>query len=262
VIAAMDCTDAYREALTRDFSATASSPSPPAPASAPGRRRAAEADREDAAGRPDGVANGDHRLVRDSARPVTLPDDVIAVLSADARIAAVALTGSRARGQATPLSDWDFAVTTAEFDDVRGALPETVRPLHPVVAQWDRLSRTWCYMLILAGPAKVDLLFGRPHQPAGPWPVNASTLAGVDDHFWDWALWLRSKLARSDDIVAGELRKLHEHVLDPMGVTCAPGSLGEAVAAYRAAREKCERRLGSYVSRNAENTVIPVLPRC
>jgi hypothetical protein len=196
--------------------------------------------------------------VRDSARPVTLPDDVIVVLSADPRITEVKLTGSRARGQATPLSDWDFAVTAAEFDDLRNALPETVRPLHPVVAQWDRLGRTWCYMLILAGPAKVDLLFGRPHQPAGPWPVNASTLAGVDDHFWDWALWLRSKLGR-DDIVAAELRKLHEHLLGPMGVSSAPASLGEAVTAYRAAREECERRLGSHVSRNAENAVIPVL---
>jgi hypothetical protein len=43
---------------------------------------------------------------------------------------------------------------------------------------------------------------------------------------------------------AGELRKLHEHLLAPMGVTCAPASLGEAVTAYRTAREKCERRLG------------------
>jgi hypothetical protein len=192
---------------------------------------------------------------------VTLPDEVIAVLSSDARIATVELTGSRARGEAAPLSDWDFAVTAAEFDDVRDALPELVRPLHPVVAQWDRLSRTWCYMLILAGPAKVDLLFGRPHQPAGPWPVTASTLAGVDDHFWDWALWLRSKLGRAD-IAAGELRKLHEHLLGPMGVTGAPASLGEAVTAYRAAREKCERRLGTHVSRNAEHTVMPVLRGC
>jgi hypothetical protein len=59
---------------------------------------------------------------------MTLPDDVIAVLSADPRITAVELTGSRARGQETPLSDWDFAVTAAEFDAVRDALPDTVRP--------------------------------------------------------------------------------------------------------------------------------------
>lgn len=132
--------------------------------------------------------------------------------------------------------------------------------MHPVVAQWDRLSRTWCNMLILPGPAKVDLLFGHPHQPAGPWQVNASTLAGIDDHFWDWALWLCSKLAVGrDDVVAGELHKLHEHLLGPMGVISAPASLSEAATAYRSARQKWERRLGSYVSRDVENIVIPVL---
>jgi hypothetical protein len=191
--------------------------------------------------------------------PVNLPDDVIAALAADERISKVELTGSRARGQATPLSDWDFAVTAARFDEVRDALPETVRPLQPVVAQWDRLSPIWCYMLILTGPAKVDLLFDRPHQPAGPWLVNASTLSGMDDHFWDWALWLRSKLARSEDFVAGELRLMDEHLLRPMGVTRPAASLSEAVAAYRSAREECERRLGSRVSRKAENTVAPAL---
>ena len=137
-----------------------------------------------------------------------LPDDVIAVLSSAAGFAAVELTGSRARGQATPLSDWDFAVTAPRFEDIRGTLQETVQPLHPVVAQWDRLSRTWCYMLILAGPAKVDLLFGHPHQPAEPWQVTAPTLAGIDDHFWDWALWLRSKLGGREDVLGGELRKM------------------------------------------------------
>ena len=197
--------------------------------------------------------------MHDSVRPVILPGDVIAALAADARISRVELAGSRARGQAAPLSDWDFAVTALRFDDVRDALPETVMPLRPVVAQWDRLSPTWCYMLILAGPAKVDLLFGHPHQPAAPWQVTASTLAGIDDHFWDWALWLRSKLARRDDLVAAELRKLHQHLLGPMGAARAPASLGEAVAAYRSARGDWERRLGTHVSRNAENTVIPVL---
>jgi hypothetical protein len=46
----MSCTDAYREALTRDLSSTAS----PAPAStsAPSQRQAAEAGREGVAGRP------------------------------------------------------------------------------------------------------------------------------------------------------------------------------------------------------------------
>ncbi len=80
--------------------------------------------------------------MHDSAKPVILPAAVIGVLAADPKITAVELTGSRARGQAAPLSDWDFAVTAPRFDDVRDALPETVRPLRPVVAQWDRLSRT------------------------------------------------------------------------------------------------------------------------
>lgn len=195
----------------------------------------------------------------DSANPVNLPADVIAVLTSDSRISTVELTGSRARGQETPLSDWDFAVTATSFEAVRDALPETVRPLHPVVSQWDRLSPIWCYMLILTGPAKIDLLFGHPHQPAGPWPVNAATLAGIDDHFWDWLLWLRSKLARQDDLVARELRKLHEHLLGPLGVAHEPASLSEAVAAYRSAREQWERRLRSRVSRDAENTVIAVV---
>jgi hypothetical protein len=39
----MDCTDAYREALTRDYEATASSAPTRRPASAPGQRQGAEA---------------------------------------------------------------------------------------------------------------------------------------------------------------------------------------------------------------------------
>ncbi|HTW02035.1 MAG TPA: nucleotidyltransferase domain-containing protein [Streptosporangiaceae bacterium] len=196
------------------------------------------------------------------AEPVRLPDDVTGALAADSRITKIELTGSRARGAATALSDWDFAVTAERFDEVREALPETVRPLRPVVAQWDRLSHNWCYMLILAGPVKVDLMFGRPrpHEPAEAWRVNASTLAGIDDHFWDWALWLHSKLGRGDGMVALELRKMHDHLLGPMGVVRAPASLSEAVAAYRSARGTWERRLGSCVPRNAENAVFPVLP--
>src|ERR1700733_10174325 len=91
------------------------------------------------------------------------------------------------------MSDWDFRVVTADFAAVREAMPRLVVPLSPVVAQWDRLSRTWCYMLILTGPVKVDLIFGQPHAAQPPWQPSAATLRGIDDHFWDWALWLRSK---------------------------------------------------------------------
>jgi len=45
-------------------------------------------------------------------------------------------------------------------------------------------------MVIFADPVKVDLIFGWPRPIAPPWLVSASTLTPVDDHFWDWALWL------------------------------------------------------------------------
>ncbi len=46
----MNCTDAWREALTRDFSSTA--PSAPTSTPAPSQGHAAEAGREDVAGQP------------------------------------------------------------------------------------------------------------------------------------------------------------------------------------------------------------------
>lgn len=196
----------------------------------------------------------------DPADAVTLPADVISTLSSDARISKVELTGSRARGEATPLSDWDFAITAPQFDELREGLAEIVGPLRPVVTQWDRLSPIWCYMLILPGPAKVDLLFSCPHQPLGPWPVTASTLAGIDGHFWDWALWLRSKEAAGRRaMVTAELRKMHEHLLSPMGVTSPPESVSDAVSVYRGVRDEWERRLRSSVPRIVEDTVIPAL---
>jgi len=136
-------------------------------------------------------------------------------------------------------------------------LPRLVAPLRPVVAQWDRLSRTWCYMLILSGPAKVDLIFSQPHAALPPWRVNASTLRGIDDHFWDWMLWLRSKQAAGrQGLVAAELGKPHEHLLGPMGVMPAPTTLDLAVTGYRTARDEWESQLGMRVPRAAEETVI------
>ncbi len=73
--------------------------------------------------------------MHNSAEPVIVPAAVIGVLAADPGISRAELAGSRARGQAAPQSDWDFAVTAPRFEDVRDALPETARPLRPVVAQ-------------------------------------------------------------------------------------------------------------------------------
>lgn len=200
--------------------------------------------------------SGENRRVSRDA----LPDDVVTVLTRDVRIHRVELTGSRARGTATALSDWDFTVTAAAFETVRDLLPTLTAPLRPVVAQWDRLSRNWCYMMILAGPAKVDLIFDQPHPIEPPWLVNAVTLAAIDDHFWDWVLWIGSKqLAGRNDVVTAELGKLHAHLLAPMGVAAVPDSLGEAVAGYTAARDGWEKRLRRRVPRAAETAVLPSL---
>ncbi len=69
-------------------------------------------------------------------------------------------------------------------------LPSVAARLRPVVAQWARLSSAWCYMLILAGPVKIDLIFTEPHAVLPAWQVTAATLPSIDDHFWDWMLWL------------------------------------------------------------------------
>jgi hypothetical protein len=194
------------------------------------------------------------------SRPADLPADVYRVIGADDRIRGVELTGSRAADRAGPLSDWDFVVHTASFEDVRPAMPRLVRPLRPIVAQWDRLSRSWCFMLVLAGPVKVDLIFAQPHPALPPWEVSESTLGQLDDHFWDWALWLRSKeLAGNASVVDAELHKLHEHLLGPLGLPRAPASVRSAVADYRAARAGWERRLRVRVLRAAEDAVSAVL---
>jgi hypothetical protein len=186
-----------------------------------------------------------------------LPGDVMRVLGPHPGIQHVELTGSRASGRATPLSDWDFKVVTADFDEVRDVIPQLVMPLRPVVAQWDRLSQMWCYMLILSGPVKVDLIFSEPHIALPPWQASESTLRGIDDHFWDWMLWLRSKQeAGKLGTAAAELAKLQEHLLGPLGVISVPQTIDQAVAEYQRARAGWERQLGMRIPRAAEEAVI------
>ena len=174
----------------------------------------------------------------------------------------VELVGSRADGSPTPLSDWDFIVVTDRFDDVARALPELVTPLDPLAQQWDRISDYPCYMLMLAGPVKVDLIFpDEPFESLPPWTVSAETLDGIDQHFWDWILWLASKREKGqDELVGRELAKMRDHLLGPLGVDRAPSSIEAAVEAYRAARDELEREFGLEVSRRRERAVLPVLP--
>jgi predicted nucleotidyltransferase len=191
-----------------------------------------------------------------------LAERVVELVSAHPAVRAVRLVGSRAEGRATALSDWDFVVETDDFAAVAEALPRLLAPLEPLGQQWDRLSREQCWMLTLAGPTKVDLIFAEPHTEEPPWELSAANLGAIDVHFWDWALWLNAKESRGDpERLDNELKLLFEHLLAPLGVERQPASVAEAVEAYCAARGLAERRFGVAVDRRLEAAVAPALAR-
>ena len=192
-----------------------------------------------------------------------LAASVTAVLLPHPNVRSVELVGSRATGSATPLSDWDFEVETDDFASVARALPELVTSLDPLAQQWDRISDYPCYMLMLTGPVKVDLIFpGEPYESLPPWTVTPDTLDGIDQHFWDWILWLASKREKGQDEVGRrELAKMSVHLLRPLGVDRMPGSIESALESYRFARDEREREFGVEVSRRLEREVLPALRR-
>ncbi len=153
-------------------------------------------------------------------------------------------------GNASEFSDWDFKVITDDFASLAGELPALVEPLGPLVAQWDRLSDHQCYMIIVDGPRKIDLLFDEPHSHELPHRVSSTTLSVIDAHFWDWTLWLTSKVASGKlDVVRIELAKMTDHLLGPLGVETPPKSLTEAVDEYLSARTDHEERFDVEVPR-------------
>ena len=178
-------------------------------------------------------------------------------------LGAVTPMGSRARGEEVELSDWYFAVAAEDFDAARAALPALVGAARPIAALWDPLSTVPIYFVILAGPLKVDLfLTGHAQRPAPPWRPAPETLQAIDDHFWDWSLWLAAKAqAGRTDLVAEQLGLMFCHLLGPMGVEGRPRGIGDAVRAYAAAREAQEARLGVRVRRELEREVRPVVER-
>jgi hypothetical protein len=190
-----------------------------------------------------------------------LAASVRAALLPHQHIRAVKLVGSRANGSSTPLSDWDFVVATDRFDAVAGGLPSMVAGLEPLAQQWDRISEYPCFMLMLSGPVKVDLIFpGEPYESLPPWTVSPDTLDGIDQHFWDWILWLASKSEKGEDeLVRRELEKMSEHLLRPLGVEAVPSSIDAALEGYRTARDEREREFGFEVSRRREREVLPAI---
>jgi hypothetical protein len=116
---------------------------------------------------------------------------------------------------------------------------------------------------MLRGPTKIDLIFpDEPHELEPPWQPSGESLAAIDAHFWDWALWLRSKEASGKaDLVATELERLVQHLLGPLGATTRPASVADAVAAYREARDRAELRFGCRVPRDLEAAVAGAVAR-
>jgi hypothetical protein len=193
--------------------------------------------------------------------PIVVDDlaaSVKAALLLHPHIRRVELVGSRATGSPTRLSDWDFEVRTDDFAAVTRALPALVSALEPLAQQWDRISEYPCYMLLLTGPDKVDLIFpGEPYESLPSWTVSADTLDGIDQHFWDWILWLASKREKGkDDLVRRELEKMTEYLLRPLGVDAVPSSIEAALEGYITARDAREREFGLEVSRRREHEVL------
>jgi hypothetical protein len=173
-------------------------------------------------------------------------------------ITAVRLSGSRATGTAGALSDWDFEVETSDFERVRDDLPELAATLAPLAQFWDPYSERANYILLLRGPVKVDLIFrDQSWTRAGPWEVSAETLPLIDQHFWDWTLWLAAKhRAGKDELVTTELAKMQSMLLEPLGVATAPSTLEGAIAAYRQQRDQRETELGLRLPRELGLQVI------
>jgi hypothetical protein len=180
------------------------------------------------------------------------------LVAAHPAVERVEFAGSRSRGTHHELSDWDFAVETADFDAVARDIADLVVPLEPLGQQWEPLGHFPAYQVLMRGPTKVEYLFLDQSQDAMP-PVRPSrdTLAAIDTHFWDWTWWLVTKAAAGrDDLVAEHLPQLHTHLLEPMGIAIPPDGIDAAIDAYVDRRAALEREYGIQLPRELENEVL------
>jgi len=177
-------------------------------------------------------------------------------------VSSVVLGGSRARGVATELSDWDIYLE-GDPEGMLEQIPRLVASFRPLAAFWEPLSTEAGYMVVLDGPTKVDIFaLGATRRIQPPWVLRADTLASIDGHFWDWTLWLGGKALRGQrQLVSDELAKMHEFLLAPLGVVPAPASLDEAVASYLRARAQATDVLGVVVPQELGRQVSEALRR-
>jgi hypothetical protein len=194
--------------------------------------------------------------------PLNPARDVPSALESHPSVREVRLAGSRAADRAHDLSDWDFLVLTDDFAAVARALPALVAPLCPLSELWDPYSHYACYMLMLRGPTKVDLIFsGEKRKWSSAWEPAPDTLEAIDTHFWDWILWLEQKRRGGRTAqLEKSLGDMFDLMLRPLGVVEKPRSVAEATDAYVAARGALERRFRVRVPRTLEDEVRPVLP--
>jgi hypothetical protein len=169
--------------------------------------------------------------------PVTTIRDAVEAVPG---VRQVALTGSRAAGDPTPLSDWDFDLDIAD-DSVLGAIEKAVRPLPALAVFWDPLSARANLIALVDGPIKVDVIVPDAPNPQliTRWAVTAQSLARLDEHFWDWTLWLAAKQLRgSTQLVETQLERMWSALLEPLGVTAPPATIGAAIERYTEASQR------------------------
>jgi hypothetical protein len=183
------------------------------------------------------------------------------LLTHHAHVQAASLAGSRAAGTAHDFSDWDFVVEADDFDAVAQDLPRLVKPLRPIAQEWDRYADHACFMLMLAGAVKIDLIF--PDQPQAwesAWQPSGDNLEAIDRHFWDWIVYVEQKQTGGHhEQVTTLLHDMHTLMLKPMGAAEPPTSISDAVEYYTLARHRLEHHYRVTVPRDLDDDVRPVL---
>ncbi len=171
--------------------------------------------------------------------------EVVRAIGRHPQVTSVTLVGSRSDNTATSLSDWDFVIDSPDARTVFADLPGIVARFEPLGAFWDPLADDHRnFIAIFPSLVTLDLHLDLPPPRHLPWEVRADTIAAIETHFWNWALWLKGKQIHArHELVASELVKMHSYLLGPLGCAAAPSSIEEAVTFFRTARSDVVRRL-------------------